>query len=45
MYMYEQKEIVEKDNTMEAFATKEELQEAVNELKKIIESQKVMANF
>lgn len=45
MYMYEQKEIVEKDNTMETFATKEELQEAVNELKKIIESQKVMANF
>jgi hypothetical protein len=30
---------------MEAFATKEELQNAIEELKKIIENQKVMANF
>jgi hypothetical protein len=45
MYMYEQKELVEKNNTMETFATKEELQNAIEELKKIIENQKVMANF
>ena len=45
MYMYEQKELVEKNNSMEAFATKEELQNAIEELKKIIENQKVMANF
>lgn len=45
MYMYEQKEIVDKDNTMEAFATKEELRTAIEEIKNIIENQKVMSNF
>jgi hypothetical protein len=45
MYMYEQKEIVDKNAEAATYATKEELQNAIEELKKIIENQKVMANF
>ena len=45
MYMYEQKEIVDKNVDAATYATKEELQSAIEELKKIIEDQKIMANF
>jgi hypothetical protein len=45
MYMYEQKEIVDKNAEAATYATKEELQNAIEELKKIIENQKVMVNF